>query len=313
MSQAAIAVKGVITTNVLSLSGGKDSTAMWIHAINDLKLDVLPVFCDTGNEHEMTYEYVDYLEKELGPIQRIKPDFTDRINHKREYVATKWREEGVAEELVLRALEVLKPTGNPFLDLCIWKGRFPSRMAQFCTQELKMRPIQEQVYMPLMEQGHKVVSMVGVRADESTVRAKYDAWEETPEGWVMWRPILKWKVKEVFAIHKKYGIEPNPLYKLGMGRVGCMPCINCQKDELFEISRRFPDVIDRIREWESVVADASKRGASSFFAHNDISGYNIDDYVEWSKTARGGWQIDLLKAIDLESSPTCSSRYGLCE
>ena len=28
-----------------------------------------------------------------------------------------------------RALAVMYPSGNPFLDLCMWKGRFPSRMA----------------------------------------------------------------------------------------------------------------------------------------------------------------------------------------
>ena len=29
------------------------------------------------------------------------------------------------------------------LDLCIWKGRFPSRKAQFCTSELKTMPLVE--------------------------------------------------------------------------------------------------------------------------------------------------------------------------
>lgn len=29
-----------------------------------------------------------------------------------------------AEERIYRALEILKPTGVPFLDLCMWKGRF---------------------------------------------------------------------------------------------------------------------------------------------------------------------------------------------
>ncbi len=40
-----------------------------------------------------------------------------------------------------RALAVLHPTGNPFLDLCLWKGRMPSRKAQFCTEQLKRDPM----------------------------------------------------------------------------------------------------------------------------------------------------------------------------
>ena len=37
---------------------------------------------------------------------------------------------------------------------------------------------------------------------------------------------------------------------MGMGRVGCMPCINCRKDELLEISKRFPEVIERITRFQ---------------------------------------------------------------
>lgn len=301
------------TVNVASLSGGKDSTAMLLYATKELGLEVLPVFADTGNEHEMTYEYVDYLERELGPIRRVKADFSEKIANKREYVATRWREEDVPESIVLDALEALQPTGNPYLDLCIWKGRFPSRMAQFCTSFLKMFPIQEEIYFPLMEQGKHIVSMVGVRADESAVRAKYLMREDTPEGWELYRPLLEWNVRQVFDIHKRYGIEPNPLYSLGMSRVGCMPCINCQKGELFEIQRRFPEVIERIRRWEEAVSKASKRGESSFFIHDDVAGKGVDEWVEWSKTARGGRQYDLLKQMEMEDVPMCSSQYGLCE
>jgi 3'-phosphoadenosine 5'-phosphosulfate sulfotransferase (PAPS reductase)/FAD synthetase len=286
---------------------------MLLHAIHELNLEVIPVFADTGNEHEMTYEYINYLEREIGPIQRVKAEFSERIAHKRLYVSTKWREEGVSETIIEDALEVLQSTGNPFLDLCIWKGRFPSRMAQFCTAELKVRPVQQQVYIPLMDEGKHVVSLVGVRANESAIRATYPMWEDTPEGWQLYRPILDWDVRRVFKTHKKYGIDPNPLYKLGMGRVGCMPCINCQKDELYEISRRFPEVIERIRRWEEVVAMACKRGSASFFPWDDVAGQNIDEYVEWSKTVRGGRQYDILKMIDLEQTPMCSSVYGLCE
>lgn len=112
--------------------------------------------------------YLDYLERATGvPITRVMADFSRQIAGKRKFIETKWREQGIYEQIVLAALEVLQPTGNPFLDLCIWKGRFPSRMAQFCTMELKRDPMLEQVIMPLMGRGDTLISRQGVRADQS--------------------------------------------------------------------------------------------------------------------------------------------------
>lgn len=298
--------------NVLNISGGKDSTAMWILA-KERGVDVLPVFADTGHEHPLTYEYLDYLEKKLGPIHRIRADFSERIAQKRELIKTKWREEGVPEETIQRALEVLQPTGIPFLDLCLWKGRFPATRARFCTQELKVRPLFDQVFLPLLNEGHRVVSWQGVRAQESYARAKLPEREDTPEGYQIYRPLLRWTVEDVFEVHRRNGIEPNPLYKLGMKRVGCMPCIHCNKAELFEIARRFPEEIERVAKWEEIVKKASKWGAASFFPTVEGHGQTIKEVIEWTKTAYGGQQYDLLKLIEFEDVPFCSSQYGLCE
>ena len=307
--------------NVLCISGGKDSTALWIYATKVLKKEVMPIFCDTGNEHPITYEYLDYLQSKLGYLKIIKPDFSEQIIRKRKYVQENWKDdflkmgktEEEAEEIIKKVIEILVPTGNPFLDLCIWKSRFPSSQARFCTTELKVIPTIEQVYLPLLEQGHEVFSWVGVRADESQARAKLQEYEALPEGYTVYRPILKWTVQDVFEIHKKYDIEPNPLYKQGMKRVGCMPCIHANKEELFEISIRFKEEIERIAEWEKIVGRASKRQRSSFFIHSDDDDRSdIRKWVEWSKTSYGGKQLDLFKTEQLEV-PQCSSIYGLCE
>lgn len=301
------------TVNVISISGGKDSTALWLLALEKETPNLKVVFADTGHEHPKTYEYVEYLESKLGDIHRVKPNFGERIENKRKYVDTKWREEGIAEEIINNALSVLHPTGVPMLDLAIWKGRFPSTRARFCTTELKVIPIMEQIYMPLFEEGKHVISWQGVRADESLARANLTEYEPMPEGFDVYRPLLKWTAQDVFEMHDKYGIDPNPLYKEGMARVGCMPCINSGKHEIFEIARRYPEEIKRVAEWERIVARASKRGEASFFPHSDVNGKSIDEYVEWSKTSFGGKQYDLEKLIGFEDVPICSSQYGLCE
>lgn len=296
--------------NIVSVSGGKDSTALLLLAIERQTENLQAVFADTGHEHQQTYEYVQYLNDKVFPIRTVKADFSEQIERKKKFVATKWREKGVPEERVLRTLETLKPTGNPFLDLCIWKGRFPSVMRRFCTEELKRNPIIEQVFMPLLDQGNEVYSWQGVRADESLARRDLPELNEVGGGLWNYRPILNWTAQDCFAMHKKHGIKHNPLYEQGMGRVGCMPCINARKDELLEISKRFPDEIERVAEWERIVSAASKRGSSTFGVGVDISVASIRSVVEWSKTSRGGKQYDFLR---IEEGPSCSSIYGLCE
>lgn len=308
--------------NIISVSGGKDSTALLLLAIERHPDNMMAVFADTGNEHELTYEYVKYLNDNVFPIRTIKADFTRQIAGKREYVLTKWAEKGVPQGAIDRAVAALVPTGNPFLDLCIWKGRFPSSKAAFCSEELKRNPIINQVHKPVLDAGNDVISWQGVRRDESLRRSLLIENElkstHKTNGAELWnyRPILDWTAEDCFSMHRKHGVKHNPLYEMGMGRVGCMPCINCRKDELNEISKRFPEVIDRIEQWEDAVKMASKRQAATFFAApSDDSEWSatqtIRVFVEWSKTSRGGKQFDMLRMQD--DGPVCTSIYGLCE
>lgn len=306
-------------THILcSVSGGKDSTATLTLAIDrHPRENISGVFCDTGNEHQLTYDYVRYLEDATGvPIKWLKQDFTDWWWRRRDYVRDKWPEKGVPDDAIERALAVyeLGPTGNPYLDLCIIKNRFPSRRAQFCTQFLKTEPATEYA-LGLIERHGAIESWQGVRAEESPNRANLPEREDRGGGLTIVRPIHKWTAEQVFAQSRKHGIKPNPLYSMGMGRVGCMPCINAAKDEILEISKRFPDHFDRIAEWERIVGRVSKRASATFFSSPGDSDTahergNVRQVIEWSKTSRGGKQIDFMR---LEDSPACASSYGLCE
>ncbi|MCC4290462.1 phosphoadenosine phosphosulfate reductase domain-containing protein [Vreelandella aquamarina] len=298
--------------NVISISGGKDSTAMLLLAIERGMPNLSPVFADTGHENPQTYEYIAYLEKALGiNIRRVKADFTEDFKRKRAFIAEKWPEE--IRERGMKALE--RTTGIPFLDLAMLKGRFPSTKAKFCTGHLKALPIQQQVEMPLLKAGHKVISWQGVRAEESPDRAKMPMNEILDMGVVAYRPLIRWKAADVFAMHDRHGIEPNPLYKQGMGRVGCMPCINARKGEIREIALRFPEEIERVAEWELLVSQAAKRGCATFWAARgekevSLEKHGIDQVVSWSRTTRGGRQFDLIASTETSQ---CSSVYGLCE
>jgi 3'-phosphoadenosine 5'-phosphosulfate sulfotransferase (PAPS reductase)/FAD synthetase len=309
------------TLAVVSVSGGKDSFATALLAIDEHGRDNCRfVFADTGNEHELTIDYVDnYLPTVLGPIDTLRADFTEKMAAKRAYIEEYWPRKGVSAEVVTRALSVIHPTGNPFLDLCLWKGRFPSRKAQFCTQELKRYPLDD-YHLACMAEGYRVESWRGIRRDESQNRSNAQEREESAEGWTIRHPIAAWTAQQVVDFVVGRGYVLNPLYSQGMGRVGCMPCINCTKDELLEISKRFPEHIDKIREWERLLCIAAKRGWTTFFCDGLLDGetdaevfqrLSIDARVRWAQTARGGRQSDLFRT--LQSPSACSSLYGLCE
>ena len=307
--------------NIVSVSGGKDSTALLLLALERETPNLEVVFADTGHEHAQTYDYVLYLEEVLKvPIRWVRADFRMRIANKREFVVKQWAKDGVPQSQIDRALELLVPTGNPFLDLCLWKGRFPSTKARFCTMELKHDPIIKKVMTPALRDSSLVLSWQGVRRQESIARAKlydFDLDADLPGIW-NYRPIVRWTVDEVFSFHRRHGIKHNPLYEQGMGRVGCMPCIHARKDELREIGSRFPEEIDRVANWERLVSETAKRASATFRtavgADSEEVSYEthgIWSAVEWAKTTHGGRQYDLIASMSEPS--VCSSVYGLCE
>ena len=231
------------------------------------------------------------------------------------------------------AIEALKPTGNAFLDLCLIHGRFPSKKAKFCTDELKLAPLRMHKE-PIWAEGGSTIDWVGERAEESPARAKKPIYQRTrmPAGGsaVIIRPIHKMSAHDVFAIAKRHGLRPNPLYLKGASRVGCWPCINCRKKEIRLVATLTPEKIEWLRMAETLVSLVSRRdqgGAgdcASFFSADKVPGdpddwgrARIDRVVEWARTGQGGRQFDMMQEIErlqMESDGAyCDSEYGLCE
>lgn len=254
-------------------------------------IEFQPVFIDTGWEHPSTYEYLrGDLEREIGPIQWIRGP-------------------------------------RSFKELVIHKGMFPSRTRRFCTQRLKVFPMQEHIAALVERTDDDVVNAVGIRAAESTPRSKLNEWEWC-DGFdcETWRPILGWSEQDVIDIHTRHALAPNPLYLLGARRVGCWPCIYASKAEIRLMAEIDPQRIVEIRELEAEVVDGARRRAEArgeslerppaFFQlrqakdHGKNGFVPIDRVVEWSRTSRGGRQMSMWAA---EPPDAGCMRWGLCE
>jgi 3'-phosphoadenosine 5'-phosphosulfate sulfotransferase (PAPS reductase)/FAD synthetase len=304
---------------VASISGGKDSAAMSLH-LRELGIEHDRVHLRTQWEwgdgsHEGFVEYLrGPLTEAIGPITEIEGPLS-------------------MEALVRK------------------KGMFPSRVRRFCTQELKVFPMQKHL-TALMDGGADVVNAVGIRWAESKDRAKFSEWE-WQDGFdcEVWRPILAWSMDEVVAIHRRHGLAPNPLYLMGASRVGCWPCIMAKKDEIRLIADKDPGRIDRLRALEAEIepkarARYSKRlaiyrdgGATALSTRDrqalldkdgnlrpyrpptwfqsplDEEGgacWPIDRVVAWSRTLRGGRVEDKQTELFATADEGCM-RWGLCE
>ena len=159
-----------MTQHIVNISGGKDSTACYLLAMERGR-PFRAVMADTGHEHPMTVEYAMQLGARTGgpEVEIVRADFSRQMEGKRRFIEASWADHGVDQAAIEAAIAILQPTGNPFLDLCLWKGRFPSRMAQFCTEQLKRLPMDAQVVHPALLAG-PVVQWLGVRRDESLNR-----------------------------------------------------------------------------------------------------------------------------------------------
>lgn len=125
---------------ICTLSGGKDSQAVAIFLKNE-NIDCDYVFCDTGWEDVVTYEFIkqfmDKMKKLLITIKNEKYD-------------------------------------NGMIDMVKYKKRFPSTKARFCTDELKVKPMIDYI----LSQECDVLIYQGIRHEESTNRAGMEKHDE---------------------------------------------------------------------------------------------------------------------------------------
>lgn len=249
--------------------------------LRELGIEHERVFMDTGWEHPATYEYLrGPLTRTLGPIKEIRGAET-------------------------------------FTQLVDRKGLFPSRVMRFCTEELKVKPMQG--YLSKLSDVSEIINCVGIRRAESKARSEMAEWEWS-DGFdcEVWRPLVTWTQDDVVAIHRRHSLDLNPLYAMGATRVGCWPCIHARKSELALIAKLDPERIRLIAEQEARLNDAGLRRDTekprpfverSLFSYHggDDKHYPLPIYqaVSWAQSKRGEFQ-------PAGAAEGCM-RHGICE
>ena len=282
--------------HVVGFSGGIDSQACARWVLNRENPDDVILLNSNvgGHEHPITTEFIHWYSENVHPVQIVEPIVADLGR-----VGMSGRGKTSEERSKFQDTDKMD-----FALMAKIKGRFPSSKAQFCTTYLKLAPSHR--WMKKNLHGVKWIRYSGVRRSESDRRknARPSGWDDY-FGCELLQPIFDWSKEMCFEYVRSHGEEFNELYKLGFSRIGCAPCVNANKRDVFEWNRRFPEMIDKVRDWES-------RVGRTFFPPV-VPGMEInwiDDVVKWSKTTYGGKQTSLEV---LWTPAACDSQYGLCE
>ena len=196
-------------TNIVSFSGGKDSTAMLLMLIEKrVPIDEI-IFCDTGKEFPDMLEHINSVEKYIGRrITRLKSDesfdfiFLEKRRTKGKYVG----ERGYG---------------------------WPSATKRWCTGSLKTQPFKKYVNK---KYGNSYILFIGLAVDEQKrvsrnkdERIKY--------------PLVDWGITEKQALSYCYkrGFTWNGLYER-FKRVSCYLCPLQSKKDWLCLKQHYPEL-----------------------------------------------------------------------
>jgi 3'-phosphoadenosine 5'-phosphosulfate sulfotransferase (PAPS reductase)/FAD synthetase len=125
------------------------------------------------------------------------------------------------------------------------RGMFPSPTLRQCTSDLKRGPIERTIRGLVAarkernETGwHLVVNCMGMRAEESSSRAKLTTFKLSMRNsvagreWYDWLPIHDMLETEVFAAIAAAGQQPHAVYVHGMSRFSCCFCVMAAEKDL---------------------------------------------------------------------------------
>lgn len=255
---------------IISLSGGKDSTASLLHMIDSgVPRDKIEVWHQSVDGMNGTKEpFFDWPSTE-GYVRKL-------AEHLGVKLGWQWRARGFKGELYRKD----SPTGDVHYinewesptDHCLpskkdksgTRLRFPAKTAnlstRYCSASLKIDVARRVMnnrpdLVKTTEEPIKILWVTGERRQESPARAKYNEVEVHPSNsrartvhW--WRAVIDWKEEEIWQKMKDHGIIPHPAYQCGFPRLSCRSCIFFSKDHWATLDEVSPEVTEMLHSVE---------------------------------------------------------------
>lgn len=221
---------------VLSVSGGKDSDAMCHHLLERRQAEgwsgaVTMVHADLGRaEWHSTTNYVhDLARRKNVPLHVVRwthGDLIDRI----------WQ----------------RYYADPS------RPCWPSSKVRYCTSDLKRAPISRWIRNTYPT--GRVVCAIGLRAAESSIRAKKTAVSVRDECTaptlnrltLNWLPIHDWTESDVWDCIQRHGNIHHEAYSLGNHRLSCALCVLASLNDLINGAVHNPDAYQEYCRIEAV-------------------------------------------------------------
>ena len=202
--------------HILSLSGGKDSTALAFFMRDNMpeifeKLEL--VFCDTECELPETYDYLNKIEVFLG-----------------------------------KKIHIVKPEKS-FEHLITTHGYLPSPVHRWCTVELKAKPFEKFIANRIYIHSNSIVNLyIVIRADELQ-RAEYNKYKNKKIREVY--PFVDNNLThlDIMEILNNSGIGI-PKYYTWSNRSGCYFCPFQTKANWISLYENHPDLFFKAKEYE---------------------------------------------------------------
>lgn len=204
--------------------------------------DWILVNSSAGKDSQAMLDLVYQLAAAIGVADRLVVVHCDlgRV----EWQGTRELAERQARHYGARFEVVARPQGD-LLTHIEQRGMWPSSKARYCTSDHKrgqVRRLMTALAAEWRQDEHdrtdadparpcRILNCMGMRAQESSARAKLSVFERDEKASNgrrevdNWLPIHSWSVEQVWARIRTSGVEHHRAYDLGMKRLSCVFCI----------------------------------------------------------------------------------------